>query len=191
MYNYNSDYSYGYRGYSHDIGSDMFFGMSILSFLVITLVLTIIGYAISSLLYMLIFKKAGIDAKKAWIPFYNKWIFFELGGQEGWKSLLAFIPYVGVIISFVFEVLAVIEISKKLGKSPYFAILYPFGILSFGIASLVWFLILGLDSSRWNDIAGKESLAKGTILGYKIVEEETEGVKEEKASDAKEEKTEE
>ena len=162
----------------------MFFGMSILSFLVITLVLTIIGYAISSLLYMLIFKKAGIDAKKAWIPFYNKWIFFELGGQEGWKSLLAFIPYVGVIISFVFEVLAVIEISKKLGKSPYFAILYPFGILSFGIASLVWFLILGLDSSRWNDIAGKESLAKGTILGYKIVEEE-------ETSDAKEEKTEE
>jgi hypothetical protein len=162
----------------------MVFGMSILSFLVIALVLTIIGYAISSLLYMLIFKKAGIDAKKAWIPFYNKWIFFELGGQEGWKSLLAFIPYVGVIISFVFEVLAVIEISKKLGKSPYFAILYPFGILSFGIASLVWFLILGLDSSRWNDIAGKESLAKGTILGYKIVEEE-------EASDAKEEKTEE
>ena len=100
------------------------------------------------------------------------------------KSLLAFIPYVGVIISFVFEIIAVVEISKKLGKSPYFAILFPFGILSFGLSSLVWFLILGLDSSRWNDIAGKESLAKGTILGYKIVEEE-------EASDAKEEKTEE
>ena len=184
MYNYNTDYSYGYRGYSHNVGADAAFGMSILSILVIALVLTIIGYAISSLLYMLIFKKAGIDTKKAWIPFYNRWIFFELGGQEGWKSLLAFIPYVGVIISFVFEIIAVVEISKKLGKSPYFAILFPFGILSFGLSSLVWFLILGLDSSRWNDIAGKESLAKGTILGYKIVEEE-------EASDAKEEKTEE
>ena len=162
MYNYNSDYSYGYSHITD--ANDTIFGMSIVFFLFFALITAIIGYVISSLLYMLIFKKAGIDTKKAWIPFYNKWIFFELGGQEGWKSLLAFIPYVG--------------------KSPYFAILFPFGILSFGLSSLVWFLILGLDSSRWNDIAGKESLAKGTILGYKIVEEE-------EASDAKEEKTEE
>lgn len=185
MYNYNSDYSYGYSHITDT--NDTIFGMSIVFFLFFALIAAIIGYVISSLLYMLIFKKAGIDTKKAWIPFYNKWIFFELGGQEGWKSLLAFVPYVGVIISFVFEIIVVVEISKKLGKSPYFAILYPSGILTFGIASLVWFLILGLDSSRWNDIAGKESLAKGTILGYKIVEED----KEAEDTEAKEEKTEE
>lgn len=177
MYNYNSDYSYGY---SHNTEADTIAGMSIIFFLFFALVAAIIGYVISSLLYMLIFKKAGIDTKKAWIPFYNRWTFFELGGQEGWKSLLSFIPYVGIIISFVFEVLAVVEISKKLDKSPYWAILFVF-------AAPIWFLILGLDSSRWNDIAGKESLAKGTILGYKIVEEdkEVEDIK------AKEEKTEE
>lgn len=164
MYNYNSDYSYGY---SHNTEADTIAGMSIIFFLFFALVAAIIGYVISSLLYMLIFKKAGIDTKKAWIPFYNRWTFFELGGQEGWKSLLSFIPYVGIIISFVFEVLAVVEISKKLDKSPYWAILFVF-------AAPIWFLILGLDSSRWNDIAGKESLAKGTILGYKIVEEDKE-----------------
>ena len=176
MYNYNSDYSYGY---SHSTEADTIAGMSII-FLFFALVAAIIGYVISSLLYMLIFKKAGIDTKKAWIPFYNRWTFFELGGQEGWKSLLSFIPYAGIIISFVFEVLAVVEISKKLDKSPYWAILFVF-------AAPIWFLILGLDGSRWNDIAGKESLAKGTILGYKIVEEdkEVEDIK------AKEEKTEE
>ena len=87
------------------------------------------------------------------------------------------------IISLVFEVLAVIEISKKLDKSPAWSVLFIF-------AAPIWFLILGLDSSRWNDIAGKESLAKGTILGYKIVEEEKE-VEEEKTPEAKEEKTEE
>ena len=185
MYNYE-DYSYGYRGYSHGTGAtDAIAGMSILLFLTIMLIAVVAGYVISSIFYMLIFKKAGLDTKKAWIPFYNRWTFFELGGQEGWKSLLTFIPYVGVIISAVFEIMAVIEISKKLGKSPYWAILFVFAIP-------VWFLILGLDSSRWNDAAGKESLAKGTILGYKIVEEEkTEEAKEEKASDAKEEKTEE
>ena len=181
MYNYNSDYSYGYRGYGHSAETDAIAGMSIAFFLIFALIAAVIGYVISSLLYMLIFKKAGIDAKKAWIPFYNRWIFFELGGQEGWKSLLTFVPYVGLIISFVFEVLAVIEISKKLDKSPYWSILFIF-------MAPIWFLILGLDSSRWNDIAGKESLAKGTILGYKIVEEEAE---EEKAPEAKEEKTEE
>ena len=176
MYNYNSDYSYGY---SHNTEADTIAGMSII-FLFFALVVAIIGYVISSLLYMLIFKKAGIDTKKAWIPFYNRWTFFELGGQEGWKSLLSFIPYAGIIISFVFEVLAVVEISKKLDKSPYWAILFVF-------VAPIWFLILGLDSSRWNDIAGKESLAKGTILGYKIVEED----KEAEDAEAKEEKTEE
>lgn len=185
MYNYE-DYSYGYRGYGHSTdAADAIFGMSIVLFLTIMLIAAVAGYVISSIFYMLIFKKAGLDTKKAWIPFYNRWTFFELGGQEGWKSLLTFIPYVGIIISAVFEIMAVIEISKKLGKSPYWAILFVFAIP-------VWFLILGLDSSRWNDAAGKESLAKGTILGYKIVEEEkTEEAKEEKASDAKEEKTEE
>lgn len=184
MYNYE-DYSYGYRGYGHSTdAANVLGGMSIMLFLTIALIAAVIGYVISSLLYMLIFKKAGIDTKKAWIPFYNRWTFFELGGQEGWKSLLTFIPYVGIIISAIFAILAAIEISKKLDKSPYWAILFAF-------ASPIWFLILGLDSSRWNDAAGKESLAKGTILGYKIVEEEKEEVKEEKTSDAKEEKTEE
>lgn len=185
MYNYE-DYSYGYRGYGHSTGAaDAMFGMSIVFFLTFMLIAAVIGYVVSSLLYMLIFKKAGIDAKKAWIPFYNQWTFFELGGQEGWKSLLVFIPYVGFIISLVFGIFAAIEISKKLDKSPYWAILFVF-------AAPIWFLILGLDGSRWNDAAGKESLAKGTILGYKIVEEEkTEETKEEKASDTKEEKTEE
>ena len=181
MYNYNSYHTYGYRDYSHGTETNAIAGIIFL--LVFVLIVAIIGYVISSLLYMLIFKKAGIEAKKAWIPFYNRWTFFELGGQEGWKSLLTFIPYVGLIISFVFEVLAVIEISKKLDKSPYWSILFIF-------VAPIWFLILGLDSSRWNDIAGKESLAKGTILGYKIVEEEKEA-EEEKAPEIKEEKTEE
>ena len=185
MYNYNSDYSYGYSHITDT--NDTIFGMSIVFFLFFALIAAIIGYVISSLLYMLIFKKAGIEAKKAWIPFYNRWIFFELGGQEGWKSLLTFIPYVGFIISLVFEVMAVVEISKKLGKSPYWAILFPLGYLTFGITTLIWYLTTALSNNQWNDAAGKESLAKGTILGYKIVEED----KETEETEAKEEKTEE
>ena len=64
MYNYNSDYSYGYRGYSHSAETDAIAGMSIAFFLIFALIAAVVGYVISSLLYMLIFKKAGIDAKK-------------------------------------------------------------------------------------------------------------------------------
>ena len=80
--------------------------------------------------------------------------------------------------------MAVVEISKKLGKSPYWAILFPLGCLTFGITTLIWYLTTALSNNQWNDTAGKESLAKGTILGYKIVEED-------EASNTKEEKTEE
>ena len=52
MYNYNTDYSYGYRGYSHNVGADAAFGISILSLLTIALIAAIAGYVISSLLYM-------------------------------------------------------------------------------------------------------------------------------------------
>ena len=55
MYNYNSDYSYGY---SHNTEADTIAGMSIIFFLFFALVAAIIGYVISSLLYMLIFKKS-------------------------------------------------------------------------------------------------------------------------------------
>ena len=62
MYNYNSDYSYGYSHITD--ANDTIFGMSIVFFLFFALITAIIGYVISSLLYMLIFKKAGIDTKK-------------------------------------------------------------------------------------------------------------------------------
>ena len=55
MYNYNSDYLYGYRGYSHSAEADTIAGMSIAFFLVFALIAAVIGYVISSLLYMLIF----------------------------------------------------------------------------------------------------------------------------------------
>ena len=69
MYNYNSYHTYGYRNYNHSADTEAIAGISIAFFLIFALVAAVIGYVISSLLYMLIFKKAGIDAKKAWIPF--------------------------------------------------------------------------------------------------------------------------
>ena len=50
MYNYNSDYSYGYRGYRHSAETDAIAGMSIAFFLIFALIAAVVGYVISSLL---------------------------------------------------------------------------------------------------------------------------------------------
>ena len=64
MYNYNSYHTYRYKNYSHSADDEAIAGISIAFFLIFVLVAAVIGYVISSLLYMLIFKKAGIDTKK-------------------------------------------------------------------------------------------------------------------------------
>ena len=114
---------------------------------------------------MKIFKKAGLPGWKAWVPFYNNWLFLELGGYNGALIFLAFIPFFGGIALLVATCLAAKEISKKLDKSDIF-ILFPLGVITGGITKIIWYYIAGFSNSTWNDSLGKESLAKGTILGY-------------------------
>ena len=122
-------------------------------------------YVLTSIAKMKIFKKAGLPGWKAWVPFYNNWLFLELGGYNGALIFLAFIPFFGGIALLVATCLAANEISKKLDKSDIF-ILFPLGVITGGITKIIWYCIAGFGKSTWNDSLGKESLAKGTILGY-------------------------
>ena len=128
------------------------------------LVLAIGIYVATSIASMKIFQKAGLPGWKAWVPFYNNWIFLQLGGYNGALSLLGLIPG-GAIVLFILMCFSANEISKKLGKSDVF-ILFPLGVVSFGITTLIWLFMAGFGKSEWTDSLGKESLAKGTILGY-------------------------
>ena len=122
-------------------------------------------YVLTSIATMKLFKKAGLPGWKAWVPFYSNWLFLELGGYNGALIFLAFVPFFGGIALFVATCLAANEISKKLNKSDIF-ILVPLGLITFGITTIIWNCIVGFGKSTWNDSLGKESLAKGTILGY-------------------------
>lgn len=146
----------------------------------------VVLYVVSSIAYMKIFEKAGIDKWKAWVPYYRDWIFLELGGYNGALSLISLagsVPYVGLfawIACFAIFCLAANEISKKLGKENSF-MLYPLGVVTLGITTLIWYFSVASGDTVWNDSLGKPSLAKGTIIGYQIVREEvvTEKVQEE------------
>lgn len=130
------------------------------------IVMILIGvYILTSIAKMKIFKKAGLPGWKAWVPIYGEWKFLELGGYSGALILLSFIPFFGGLALSVVMCLAANEISKKLDKSDIF-ILFPLGFITGGITTIIWYCIAGFGKSTWNDSLGKESLAKGTILGY-------------------------
>ena len=188
-------YSYGTNyGYYHSNTSGVeSMGTWLILLLLLIPAIAIAGYVIMSLFFARIFKLAGLPTWKAWVPIYNQWIFFQLGGYSGAFVLLPFvtiIPVIGFfasIVYFVFFCFAAQEIGKKVGKSDIF-ILVPLGLATFGITTYIWFYQVGNRENVWNDSLGKESLAEGTILGYAETEEEAEVqeaevVKEEKAED--------
>lgn len=110
--------------------------------LLVSLIAVVISYVIYAWALGKIFKKAGIESWKAWIPVYNNWVMLELGGQPGYWAVLAFIPVVN-IGSMVFMFIAMYHIGLKLGKDGAFVVLAIF-------LPLVWLLWLAFDSSKWH-----------------------------------------
>jgi hypothetical protein len=132
------DYSYGTSQANTDPA--VLAGVTI-TFLLFGLVL----YIINSIFLAKVFKKAGVEGWKAWVPIYNAWVMLELGDQPGWISLLtltAIIPVVGFItalVATVFLVIAAYKIGLRFGKDGVFVLLYIF-------LPLVWVIWLAVDS---------------------------------------------
>lgn len=108
---------------------------------VIELVFLVAGYVISSWFTGRVFAKTGIPQWKGWVPFYNIWVFLELGGQPGWLAVLAWIPGVNLVTT-VFSCIAAYRIGLGFGKQGAWVVLYIF-------VSIVWLGIVAFDRSRW------------------------------------------
>lgn len=104
-------------------------------------VFMILCYVIGSLLLGRIFKKAGVEPWKAWVPIYNMWVTLELGGQAGWWAILAFVPFVNIAAA-IFQYIAMYHIGLRLGKEGWFVVLAIF-------VPVVWLVWLALDNSTW------------------------------------------
>ena len=75
----NYDYMYDYPASPSEIEAAA--GITVAVIAIFAIFALAASYVVTSLLYMGIFKKAGLKPSIAWIPFYNVWKFFELGGQ--------------------------------------------------------------------------------------------------------------
>jgi hypothetical protein len=105
------------------------------------LIAMLIGYVITSFLLSRIFRKAGVAGWKAWVPVYNTWITYELGGQKGWWALILLVPVVS-LVAVVFLYIALYEIGLRLGKDGYFVLWAIF-------LPIVWYVWLAFDQSTW------------------------------------------
>jgi hypothetical protein len=121
--------------------------------LIIGLVIGLIAYAVSAFLLSRIFKKAGVEAWKAWVPVYNTWVLLELGDQKGFWAVLALVPVVN-IVSIVFLIIAEYNIGLKLQKEGWFVLLAIF-------LPLVWLIWLAFDKSTWKGAAPVVATANG------------------------------
>lgn len=104
-----------------------------------------IAYIVGAFLLGKIFKKANVAAWKAWVPVYNSWTLFELGGQKGIWAVLALVPIINIIPS-IFMIIAMHSIGRKLGKSDTFVLLAIF-------LPLAWMVWLAVDDSTWKGAA--------------------------------------
>lgn len=121
--------------------------------LIAAVVLFVFIITLSALLYIVysiflgkIFKKAGVDPIKAWIPIYNVWKTLEIGGQQGFWAILSLIPGVG-IVTIVMMIIAVHSINKKIGYDIGMTVLYVF-------APYIWVVIAGISKNPWSESLG-------------------------------------
>lgn len=103
----------------------------------------VVAYVVNAFLLSRIFKKAGVEQWKAWVPVYNTWVMYELGDQKGFWAVFMFIPVVNIVAA-VFMYIAMYNIGMKLGKEGAFVLLAIF-------LPLVWLIWLAVDSSTWKD----------------------------------------
>jgi amino acid transporter len=121
--------------------------------------IAIVYYVLSSIFYMKLFDKAGVQGKwRGWVPIYREMIFSKLGDLSPWWILviigggivIGLIPYLGAILGWLFTIagyvylaMAAYRVQQKLGKEAPWVVLYV-------LLQIVWLGIMAFDKSRWN-----------------------------------------
>src|SRR6185312_3804079 len=87
----------------------------VISYIAFVFAIVVVAYVLTGIGYMRLFRKVGIDAWIAWVPYYNTWKVLELGSQPAWMVLIALVPGGGIVL-LVFLALAQHRIGISFGK---------------------------------------------------------------------------
>lgn len=143
--------SYGQR-FASDISAGSAAAVAILALVPLLIVLIIVSITISILPFCFIFKKAGIPAWKAIIPFYNTYLLYQIAWNTDifWISLtlfiVGFVPFLGFfasIANFVFSIILYVYLAKVFKKGGGFAVGLVF-------LPLIFSYILAFDKSKYH-----------------------------------------
>lgn len=137
MNGYNNYYSYNTTPTSYDAGN--FLLLLLIFFFIFAII-----YVVYALLLSQIFAKAGVARWIAWVPVYNHWKMLQLGNQQGFWAIIAYLPVVG-IVGTIFTYIAMYYIGKKLGKPDAFVLWAIF-------LPIVWLVWLAVDDSKWEAV---------------------------------------
>jgi hypothetical protein len=115
-------------------------------------------YVLSGIAFMKLFRKVGVEPWAAWVPFFNNWRLLEVGGQEGWFSVLAIVP-VGNYVAAVFIAIAGHKIGTAFRKDAAWTVLFIF-------LPFVWAWLLANDPAPYEPQNMALRGWKPPLLGY-------------------------
>ena len=99
-------------------------------------------YVLMSIALMQFFLKVGVEPWIAWVPYYRTWKWLEVGGQPGWVSLLALVPY-GSYAAVVFLAIGMHRSGIAFGKDTSWVVLGIF-------LPFVWCFLLARDTEHYD-----------------------------------------
>ena len=124
----------------------------------IGLLFAIAIYIVNGVAFMKLFRKVGVEPWAAWVPFFNNWRLLEVGGQEGWFSILSLVP-VGNYVAAVFLGIAGHKIGTAFRKDGAWTVLYIF-------LPFVWAWLLANDPAPYEPQNMALSGWKPPLAGY-------------------------
>lgn len=122
---------------------------------------SVVSYVLYGYLTGRILRKAGLPMWIGFVPVYNQWKLFEMGGRAGWWAILLLVPIVN-IVAIVVMFTADYRIAKGFQKPGAFVLLAIF-------LRLVFFLWLAFDKSTWEPETGTTRLRTPLATGAHFV----------------------
>jgi hypothetical protein len=130
---YDYDYNYGSGAV---LGTILAIYVAILIF---SLLIAVAYYVVMAIALSTFFRKVGVEGWIAWVPIYSTWKWLEVGGHQGWLSLLTLVPG-GSYVTAVFLYIGMYRTGRAFGKEGSFVVLGIF-------LPFVWAFILGGKNS--------------------------------------------